>query len=158
MSQQNVELARQAYDAYNREGINGILRYLDADVQWRNPADAPVAGLFVGHEGVAEWQRLTEEVWDEVRLEPVRINELPDGRILAVIRLRFRVSAHEIDMEVPFVHLIRIRGGKAISLSMYTSEAAALEAAGQTGANTGIVARADLQSSAVEEEHERRTR
>ncbi len=130
MSQQNVEVARQAYDAYNREGIDGILRYLDPDVQWRNPADAPIAGLFVGHQGVVEWQRLTDEVWDEVRLEPVRINELPDGRVLAVIRLQFRVRAHEIDMEVPFAHLITIRGSKATALSMYTSEAAALEAAG----------------------------
>jgi ketosteroid isomerase-like protein len=130
MSHQNVEVARQAYDAYNREGVNGILGYLDPDVQWRNPADAPVAGLFVGHEGVVEWQRLTDEVWDEVHLEPVRINELPDGRVLAVVRLRFRVRAHEIDMEVPFAHLITISDGKATALSMYTSEAAALEAAG----------------------------
>jgi ketosteroid isomerase-like protein len=130
MSQQNLEVARQAYDAYNREGINGILVYLDPDVEWRNPADAPIAGLFVGHAGVVEWQRLTDEVWDEVHLEPVRINELPDGRVLAVVRLRFRARAHQIDMEVPFAHLITIRGGKATALSMYTSEAAALEAAG----------------------------
>lgn len=75
MSQQNVEVARQAYDAYNREGINGILVYLDPDVEWRNPPDAPIAGLFVGHAGVVEWQRPTDEVWDEVHLEPVRINE-----------------------------------------------------------------------------------
>ena len=33
-------------------------------------------------------------------------------------------------MEVPFAHLITIRGGRAIALSMYTSEGAALEAAG----------------------------
>ncbi len=130
MSQLNVDVARQAYDAYNREGINGILGYLDPDVEWRNPADAPIAGLFVGHQGFVEWQRLTDEVWDEVHLEPVRISELPDGRVLAVVRLHFRVRAHEIDMEVPFAHLITIRSGKATALSMYTSEAAALEAAG----------------------------
>ena len=130
MSQSNVDVARQAYDAYNREGINGILGYLDPDVEWRNPEDAPIAGVFVGHRGVIEWQRLTDEVWDEVRLEPVRINELPDGRVLAIVRLRFRVRAHEIDIEVPFAHLITIRSGKAIALSMYTSEGAALEAAG----------------------------
>jgi ketosteroid isomerase-like protein len=130
MSQQNVEVVRQAYDAYNRDGVNGILGYLDPDVQWRNPTDAPVAGLFVGHEGVIRWQRLTDEVWDEVHLEPVRLRELPEGRVLAVVRFRVRVSAREIDMEVPLAHLITIRGGKATALSMYTSEAAALEAAG----------------------------
>jgi ketosteroid isomerase-like protein len=130
MSQENVEIVRQAYDAYNREGIDGILGYLDPDVEWRNPTDSPLARVFVGHQGVVEWQRLTDEVWDEMRLEPVRINELPDGRILVVIRFRFRARDHEIDMEVPFAHLITFRDGKATVLSMYTSEAAALAAVG----------------------------
>lgn len=37
MSRQNAEVARQAYAAYNREGISGILEYLDAQIEWRNP-------------------------------------------------------------------------------------------------------------------------
>jgi ketosteroid isomerase-like protein len=130
VGQENIEITRQAYDAYNREGIEGILGYLDPDVEWRNPADSPVARVFVGHEGVVEWQRLSDEVWDQTRLEPVRIDELADGRILVVIRFRFRARDHQIDMEVPFVHLITFRDGKATALSMYTSEAAALQAAG----------------------------
>ena len=52
MSPENVELARQAYGAYNREGINGILDYLDPAVEWRNPIESPNAGVFVGPEGV----------------------------------------------------------------------------------------------------------
>jgi ketosteroid isomerase-like protein len=55
MSQENLELVRAAYDAYNRDGINGILGYLDPEVEWRNPAESPNAGVFVGHEGVVEW-------------------------------------------------------------------------------------------------------
>ena len=133
MPQDNVELARQAYDAYNREGINGILRYLDAEIEWRNPVDSPIAGVFVGHEGVVEFQRLTDEVWEEMRFEPVQINELPGGRLLAIVRFRFRARASEMEAEVPFAHLITFRAGKATALSMYTSEAAALQAAGLGG-------------------------
>src|SRR3954469_21169404 len=50
MSRENVELVREAFDAYNREGIDGILRFLDPDVEWRNPADSPIAGVFIGHQ------------------------------------------------------------------------------------------------------------
>jgi ketosteroid isomerase-like protein len=133
MSQENVELMRQAYDAYNREGIRGILEYLDAEVEWRNPVDSPIAGVFVGHEGVVEFQRLTDEVWEEMHFEPVQINELSGGRLLAVVRFRFRARASEMEAEVPFAHLITFRDGKATALSMYTSEAAALRAAGLGG-------------------------
>jgi ketosteroid isomerase-like protein len=41
-----------------------------------------------------------------------------------------RARASEVTTEVPFAHLITWRDGKAIALSMYTSEAAAVEAAG----------------------------
>jgi ketosteroid isomerase-like protein len=133
MSGENAEVARQAYAAYNREGISGILEYLDAEIEWRNPVDAPNAGVFIGHEGVVEFQRLTDEAWEEMHFEPVQIVELPGERLLVVIRFRFRARASRMEAEVPFAHLISFRDGKATALSMYTSEAAALQAAGLEG-------------------------
>jgi ketosteroid isomerase-like protein len=130
MSQENVEVLRQAYDAYNREGIHGILEYLDPDVEWRNPAESPNAGVFVGHQGVLEWQRMVDDAFKEMRFEPERIDELPDGRILAVVRFQFRAPTSEVDVEVPFAHLVTIRDGKATEFSMYMREAEALQAAG----------------------------
>jgi hypothetical protein len=31
--------------AHNRDGIDGILEYLDSEVEWRNPPQSAVAGL-----------------------------------------------------------------------------------------------------------------
>jgi ketosteroid isomerase-like protein len=125
-----VELTRQAYDAYNREGINGILVCLDSEIEWRKPAEAPNAGVFVGHEGVVEWQRMVDDAWKEMDFEPDRIDELPDGRVLAVLRARMCARASEVSIEVPIAHLATWRDGRATELRMYTSEAAAREAAG----------------------------
>ena len=130
MSHENVEMVRAAYDAYNREGINGILRYLDPEVEWRNPDDSPIAAVFVGHQGVLEWQRLADQAFESMRFEPERIDELPDGRTVAVSRFRFRARASDMDAEVAFVHLITWRGGTATAVRMFTSEAAALDALG----------------------------
>jgi ketosteroid isomerase-like protein len=130
MSAENVKAVRQAYDAYNREGINGILRYLDPEVEWRNPADSPIAGVFIGHQGVLEWQRLADEAFEGMQFEPKQIDELPDGRILALVRFRFRARASDMDAEVAFAHLITWGEGTARAVRMYTSEAAALEAVG----------------------------
>ena len=131
MPEDNSELAREAFDAYNREGINGILRFLDPEVEWRNPADSPLAGVFIGHQGVLEWQRLADQAFETMRFEPERIDELPDGRTLAVSRFRFRARASDLDTEVAFVHLITWRGGMATTVRMFTSETAALEAVGR---------------------------
>jgi len=130
VSQENVELVRAAYAAYNREGITGILRYLDPEVEWRNPADSADAGVFIGHQGVLEWQRLADQAFESMNFEPERIDELPDGRTLAVSRFRFRARASDIDAEVPFAHLITWRGGAATAVRMFTSEAEALKAVG----------------------------
>jgi ketosteroid isomerase-like protein len=127
---ENVALAREAYDAYNREGITGILVYLDPEVEWRNPVESPNAGVFVGHKGVLQWQAMVDDAFKEMHFEPEWIDELPDGRVLARVRFRFRAPTGGLRVEVPFAHVITWRDGKATAFSMYTSEAAALKAVG----------------------------
>ena len=85
MSQENVELVREAYDGLQPRGNH------------RNPSntsiprsraqllsESPNAGVFIGHEGVVEWQRLADEACEGMHFEPERIDDLPDGRILAM--------------------------------------------------------------------------
>ena len=49
-----------------------------------------MGGVFKGHEGVREWSRQVDEVFEEVHFEPDQIEDLPDERVLAVGRARFR--------------------------------------------------------------------
>ena len=130
MAQKTVERMREAYDAYNHEGINGILEYLDPKVEWRNPVESPNAGVFIGHAGVVKWQRMVDDAFKEMSFKPQRINQLPDGRVLASVWFRFRAPTSDVRVEVPFTHLVTWRDDKVTAFSMYTSEAAALEAAG----------------------------
>jgi len=130
MSQENAELVRAAYDAYNREGITGILRYLDPEVEWRNPRESPDAGVFIGHEGVVEWQGMVDEGFKDMYFEPEQIDQLPQGQVLVSVRFRFRAPTSDVQVEVPFVHLMTWREGKVTKFSMFTSKAEALAAAG----------------------------
>jgi ketosteroid isomerase-like protein len=130
VSQENVELMREAYEAYNREGINGILAYLDPEVEWRNPIESPNAAVFVGHHGVIEWQRMVDDAFKDMHFQPEHISQLRDGRVLASVRFRFRAPTGDVQVDVPFTHLVTWRDGKVTALSMHSSETAALEAAG----------------------------
>jgi ketosteroid isomerase-like protein len=104
-----VEIVRQGYDAWEREGTGGV---------------------FFGHDGVREWVRQVYEAIGEVHYRLDRIEELPDGRLLALLHARVTGRGSGIELEVPFAHVIEIRAGKATVLTQYTDIDAALEAVG----------------------------
>jgi ketosteroid isomerase-like protein len=120
MDSEAVDLVRLGYEAYESGGIEGILPFLDPAVEWRNPIDSPIAGVFRGHEGVREWQRLTEEVFAELHFWPKEITEAPDGRVLAICQARVRGRESDVVMDVPFAHVIEVRDGKAVVFRMYS--------------------------------------
>jgi ketosteroid isomerase-like protein len=129
MSRENVESVRQAYAAWESDGVEGLIRFLDAEVEWRNPAEG-VEGVFHGHEGVREWSRQVTQAFEEFHFEPDRIEQLPDERLLAVGRGRFKGRGSGVEMEMPFAYLIEVRAGKLVGVTQYTNIDAALEAVG----------------------------
>ena len=130
MSSEAIEVVRRGYQAYQTDGIEGIIPILDPAVEWRNPPDSPIAGVFHGHEGVREWQRLTDESFDEMDFRPRELIEAPDGRVLAICDAHVRGRGSEVVVEVPFAHVVRVRDGKAVAFEMYSQVADARAAVG----------------------------
>ncbi len=123
MTSEAVELVSRGYAAYESQGIEGILEFLDPDVEWRNPPDSPIAGVFRGHDGVREWARLTEQVFSELRFRPDELVEAPDGRVLALCTAHVRGRESDVVMEIPFAHVIEVSGGAVVSFRMYSQVA-----------------------------------
>lgn len=132
MSSEAVELVRRGYEAYESDGVEGIIPFLDPAVEWRNPPDSPIAGVFRGHGGVREWFRQADEAYDELRFWPEEIVDAPDGRVLAICSARMRGRGSGVVIEVPFAHVIEVRDGRAISFRMYPQVADARIAVGLT--------------------------
>ena len=55
MSQENVEFAWRASRAWNDGGIDALLEYLDADVEWHPPSESMEPGVYRGHDGVRDY-------------------------------------------------------------------------------------------------------
>ncbi len=125
-----VEIVKRGYAAYEAEGIEGLVSLLDPEVEWRNPPDSPIAGVFHGHDGVREWQRLTDEVFTELRFWPEEILDAPDGRVIAFLVAKARGRGSELAIEVPFAHVIDIRDGKVVAFAMHSNVAEARAAVG----------------------------
>ena len=94
------------------------------------PSRVPLAGVFHGHDGVRHWRSLTNEVFDELHFSPEEIVEAPDGRVLAICRVRARGRESKVPVEMPFAHVIEVRDGNIVAFRMYSQVADARAAVG----------------------------
>jgi hypothetical protein len=86
MSQENVQLARRAYDAFNRRDWDAFLELTDADVRGV-PLAAAIDGDYLGHDGMRNWWGSLFDVLPDYTLEIVEMRDLGDVT-LANLRIR----------------------------------------------------------------------
>ena len=130
MSQENAELVRRAFDAFNRRDLDAFLALCHPDVEFVAYAMQLEGGdPYRGHEGVRAWWETIFAVYPDFRAD---IEELRDLGDLIITRARMHgrgvESAAPMDQEVWQVG--RPRDGKVIGWRFFRSESEALEAAG----------------------------
>jgi ketosteroid isomerase-like protein len=129
MGSRDEELARVAFEHWNRGDWEATLRYLHPDVEWRTAApllDLPP--LSRGHDGVRAFWRTWTSSWTNIRADAEEF--IPAGDELLVL-VRWRASSHtgiEVDQPVAFRFLIRDE--LVIRFISYWERADAFEALG----------------------------
>jgi uncharacterized protein len=131
MSEENVELAKRGYDAFNRGDIDGVLELCADDVEW-NDVDLLDTPAVRGREAVRAYFRTVMEPWEEIRRDPEEIIDLGDDRVLALIRLSGRGRGSGIEVEILGGDLATWREGRIVRWMAYQDRARALEAAGMS--------------------------
>jgi ketosteroid isomerase-like protein len=130
MSKEHVEIARQGYEALNRDGIEGALPFLDREVEFVPvPGFLPDSEHFHGHEGARAWFEKMGEAVAELCWQPQEFIEARD-RLVAVVNVSGRGRATEIPAQLTFYQVWTIREGKAVRLEAYVDRRQALDAAG----------------------------
>ena len=72
MSQENVEVVRATFEAWNAGDMDGVREDADSDVVMRTPEDWPEQGPFVGREAVMrEWEQLRQTFPSDDALDPI---------------------------------------------------------------------------------------
>ena len=128
MSQENVELAQQAFDAFNRRDIGAFLALMAPDVVAESRLVA-MEGGYHGHDGIRHWWQSLLGAFPDYTLETVEAREHGN---LTLTTLRGR--GHGADSDTPFVDTVWVvvdwRDEKAIRWRILSTEAEALEAVG----------------------------
>ncbi len=130
MSQANFELAREAFAALNRSGVDGLLAFLDQDVEWISiPGFLPDAQDYRGHEGVVRWFEKIGEISDDAHWEA---DEVIDAgkRIFVATTVRGRGRSSRAPVEISVFHAVTVAHGKVVRFESYLQREQALEAVG----------------------------
>jgi ketosteroid isomerase-like protein len=127
VSEQNVELLRRAYEAFNARDIETLIAYYDPSVEFHSHF-AAVGGMTVyhGHDGLRRWHRDLEDVWgDEIRLEPEAYFDLGE-HTLAFGALHGRGRQSGVDVALPAAQVARWRDGRIVFFKGYADKEDAL--------------------------------
>jgi uncharacterized protein len=128
MSQENVEIVRKAYDAFNRRDWDGVFRDADPDFALTTQV-GPEAGTRRGREEVTGFAQEFISVFDKLLWEPEEFFEGND-QVVVYVSVRSRPSGGGVDLVVRNGHLWTIRDGALISMESFPKPGSALEAAG----------------------------
>jgi ketosteroid isomerase-like protein len=123
MSEENVEIVRASFAAFNAGDMDAWGNLLAADVIWRPRSGWPEPGPFIGREAVLRQVQRNREAWDADTAEPV--TAFIDAADRVVVRFAWRVRGHgpQSNWEVTCVYTVRKR--KIIAFEFFWDHAEA---------------------------------
>jgi ketosteroid isomerase-like protein len=128
MSQENVEIVRAFFDAWNTGDMDALREMHDPEVIVRPVEDWPEPGLYVGREAVIRWFEQLRDTWDADAGEP--ITDFIDAADRVVVRFVWRGAGHGPESNMVFTGVFTVRKGRIRGHEYFWNHAEALEAAG----------------------------
>jgi ketosteroid isomerase-like protein len=126
----NVAIARQGLEAFQRGDIETFLNLLDPDVEVFSPPDLPNPAHFTGRDGYLLWASRWLDAWENFeQLEAEAFEPVGEHHVLmtAVQRGVGRGSGVEVEMQV--CYMLEYRDGLATRVHLYADREQALEEA-----------------------------
>jgi ketosteroid isomerase-like protein len=129
MSQENVERAQEIYEAFASWDMDRVVAAFDPDIEWVEPSTPglPEGGTHRGADAVVrEVFETAAESWEAIDVVPSTFYDAGDV-VVATGAFRGR-SKRGGELDVPFAHVLHIRGGKLARFEAYFDTASYLQA------------------------------
>ena len=115
-AEQNIETARQMYEAFGRGDVQAILDRVTNDVDWSTDAaiaSAPWYGSRHGKDAVASFFQAVGKTGPVTEFNPLAFASNDDGEVMVFIRYAFTVLATGKHVAMNMHHCWKFRDGKA---------------------------------------------
>jgi ketosteroid isomerase-like protein len=126
MSDENVELARQAHDALNRRDLPALLALMHADVE-AVPRVAVIEGAYHGHDGIRRWWEHLVGFLPDIVYDVTTVRDLGDLTVTTG-RMRGRAAGSDTPIAEALWTVGEWRDGKCLWWGTYDTEAEAVQA------------------------------
>lgn len=130
MSQQNVEVIRRLYEAFNRDDMEQAVADFDPQIEWRWPKGVPGAIEVRGREAARKVLKGYRNAWEEITIVAEEFIPIADDRLLVPNHHQGRGRGSGVETETRFCDLWTFRDGKAVAFQGFWSREEALEATG----------------------------
>ena len=129
MSQQDVDIVKQGFEALERDGLEAMLEYVHPEFEFTTPPELALEpDTYRGHEGLRRYFASFYDAMDEVRFVPTEFIAVGD-RVVVPVTLIARGKETGIEATQELVQVWSLRHGKAIGIEAFASREQAIEAA-----------------------------
>ena len=130
MSQENMEIVRQAHEAFNLRDLNALSELAEADwvMDWSRSI-GPQRGVYRGRAGVKAWIAGISEAFESFEIVPLEYVGAGE-RIVVPTRVTGRGRGSGVVVDAEGVTLWELERGKVVRLTLYETREEALQAAG----------------------------
>jgi ketosteroid isomerase-like protein len=132
MAQENVELVKRLYDAWQADGFGPVPALMHPDVEYVNPPYAVEPGTRRGYEGFEIAAQAIRTVYPTRRLEPL---EFYDAQTRVAVRARVvaRGLGSNVEVDTERGYVFEVRDGKVVRFAWFNDPLEALKAVGLAG-------------------------
>jgi ketosteroid isomerase-like protein len=127
MSQENVEIVRAAYDAWNAGDMDALGDLYDPDAVVRSPEGWPEQATNVGREAVMRGWKQFRETWDADAVEAISVIEVGDR---VAVRSDWHGTGHGPEANFEMTMVYTVRKGRIFYLESFWDHGQALETLG----------------------------
>ena len=131
MSKENVEIALQQIDAFNRRDLDGIVAFVSPEVEWEDSMFwTETSRTYRGRAEVREWAKKVLEPWESIHVETDEVAETSDGRVFARLFLTGRGKTSGAETKQDAWTVLWFANDLCTRRRVYRDRKEALEAAG----------------------------
>jgi uncharacterized protein len=115
MSQDNVEIIRRAYAAFNRHDWDAVLEAADPNIEWHQITQFPDRNVYRGREEMRDrfWNQQLVEQFGDFRIEVEEFVDAGD-HVVMLGHIVAHGSASGAPISVRVVNVLEMRDGKVI--------------------------------------------
>jgi ketosteroid isomerase-like protein len=126
----NLEIIRSGLEAFNAEGVDGLLPYIHPEFEATTPPNlASEPDTYRGHAGVRRWFESFYEVMDDIRWDAHGFERQVGEKVVVQFTLRARGRTTGLVFGQDAVMVWTLRDGKAVRVELFETVDEAMAAA-----------------------------